>query len=211
MTTLTQSDRIKTLMQHKIPTYLTEQEVKDILRQPNKMTLLGKRDFAILLLMIETGIRRNELCNLRREDLKVEGKKVWLYVWGKGGKQRKIPIKDLELIKSLQNYWERAGIINNPGEPMFLTIGKGGSKKAHSLGHEVVRGIIKKYAKLAKISKNIHPHSLRHSFITLTLRKSGDLVAVQALAGHRSIQSTQIYLHTEDERMEKAIEKLVNS
>jgi len=198
-------------MQNKIPTYLTEQEIKDILRQPNKMTLLGKRDFAILLLMVETGIRRNELCNLRREDLKVEGKKVWLYVWGKGGKQRKIPIKDRELIEALQKYWEKAGVINEPNEPMFKTIGKGGSKKIHSLGPQVIRGIVEKYSRLAKIPKNIHPHSIRHSFITHALRKSGDIVAVQVLAGHRSIQSTQIYLHTEDERMEKAIEKLVSS
>ena len=197
-------------MQHRIATYLTESEIKDILRQPNKGNLLGKRDFAILLLMLETGIRRDELCKLRREDLKTEGKKIWLYVWGKGGRQRRIPIKDLELIEALQGYWEKAGVFNEPSQPMFFTIGKGGSKKTHALGHEVVRGIIKKYATLAKISKNIHPHSLRHSFITHTLRRSGDLPAVQALAGHRSIQSTQVYLHTEEERMERAIQKLTS-
>lgn len=198
-------------MRYKLQTYLNEKEIKDFLRQPNRASLLGKRDFALLLLMLETGIRRNELCNLLREDLKVEGKKVWLYIWGKGGKQRKIPIKDLELIKALQSYWEKAGIVNESNEPMFKTIGKGGSKKTHSLGHQVIRGIVEKYTKLAKINKSIHPHSLRHSFITHTLRKSGDLVAVQALAGHKSIKSTQIYLHTEDERMERAIEKLTTS
>lgn len=195
-------------MRHKVATYLTEQEVKDILRQPNRMTLQGKRDFAILLLMLETGIRKNELCNLKKSDLKIEGKKIWLYVWGKGKRQRKIPIKDLELIEALQKYWDKAGIIDNINEPMFKTIGKGGSKKSHKMGPEVVRGITNKYAKLAKISKNIHPHSLRHSFITHALRRSGDLPAVQALAGHRSIQSTQVYLHTEDDRMERAIKKL---
>lgn len=195
-------------MRHKVQTFLNEQEIKDILRQPNRTTLQGKRDFAILLLMIETGIRRNELCNLKRDDLKIEGKKVWLYVYGKGGRQRKIPIKDLEFIESLQRYWEKAKIPNDPNEPMFKTLGRKGQSDIRPITWETIRWIVSKYIKLAKIQKDIHPHSLRHTFITHTLRKSGDLPAVQKLAGHRSIQSTQVYLHTDDERMEKAIEKL---
>lgn len=197
-------------MRHKLQTYLTESEIKDILRQPNRTTLLGKRDFAILLLMIETGIRRSELCNLRRGDLHVEGKKIWLWVWGKGGRQRKIPIKDLELLEALTRYWEKAKIPNDDNEPMFRTVGKGGSKGSRPITWKTVRWLVEKYAKLAKIPKNIHPHSLRHTFITHALRKSGDLPAVQALAGHRNIRNTQVYLHTEDERMEKAIEKLTS-
>ena len=195
-------------MQHKLQTYLNEDEIKDILRQPNRTTLQGKRDFAILLLMIETGIRRDELCKLKRDDLKIEGKKVWLYVWGKGGRQRKIPIKDLELIESLNKYWEKANIPNDPNEQMFKTLGRKGKSDIRPITWKAIMWLVEKYTKLAKIPKNIHPHSLRHTFITHTLRKSGDLPAVQALAGHRSISSTQVYLHTEEERMEKAIEKL---
>jgi len=195
-------------MRHKLSTYLTEQEIKDLLRQPNRAKLQGKRDFAILLLMLETGIRRNELCNLKRSDLKAEGKKVWLYVWGKGKRQRKIPIKDLELIEALQNYWDKACISDNPNEPMFKTLGRKGPNDIRPITWKTVRWLVKKYTKLAKINKNIHPHSLRHTFITHALRRSGDLPAVQALAGHRSIQSTQVYLHTEEERMERAIKKL---
>ena len=195
-------------MRHKLQTYLNENEIKDILRQPNRMTLQGKRDFAILLLMIETGIRRKELCGLKRDDLKIEGKKVWLYVWGKGGRQRKIPIKDLELIESLNKYWEKAKIPNDPNEAMFKTLGRRGQSDIRPITWKTIRWLVEKYTKLAKIPKNIHPHSLRHTFITHALRKSGDLPAVQALAGHRSISSTQVYLHTEEERMEKAIEKL---
>ena len=158
--------------------------------------------------MLETGIRRNELCNLRRGDLKVEGKKIWLYVWGKGGRQRKIPIKDLELIEALQSYWEKAKIPEGPEEPMFKTLGRKGADDIRPITWKAIRWLVNRYATLAKIPKNIHPHSLRHTFITHTLRKSGDLPAVQALAGHRSIQSTQVYLHTEEERMERAIKKL---
>ena len=196
------------MIKHRIATFLSENEIKDILRQPNRMTLEGKRDYAILLLFLSTGIRRNELCTLKRNDLKWEGKKVWLYVWGKGGRQRRIPIRSRELIEAIGNYWEKGKFKNDPNEPMFKTLGRKGPADIRAVSWKAIRWLVAKYAKLAKIDKNIHPHSLRHTFITHALRKSGDLPAVQALAGHKNISNTQIYLHTDEDRMEKAIAKL---
>lgn len=195
-------------MRVRLQTYLTEPEINDLLRQPNRLTLMGKRDFAIMLLMLRTGLRRDEVCKLKRGDLRVEGRRVWLYVIGKGDKERKIPIKDRELLGALMSYWKKAEIHNVPTAPFFKTLGWRGPDKGKEISWRVIQYIIGKYVKLAKIKKNIHPHSLRHSFITHTLRKSGDIVAVQALAGHSNITSTQKYLHTEDELMIKAIEKL---
>ena len=196
-------------MRHKVPTFLSDSEVKDILRQPNRLTLLGKRDFAILLLMLQTGLRKAEVCSLQRGNLKVEGKKVWLYVRGKGDRERRIPVKSLELIEALQIYWRKAKISNRDDEPFFKRIGKGWSAIPGPIGIGVVRGIVEKYSRLAKIPKNIHPHSLRHTFITEVMNRSGDIVAAQALAGHSKITTTQRYLHTTDDRMERALEKLV--
>lgn len=197
-------------MRNKVQSYLTESEVKDILRQPNRMSLLGKRDFAILLLFIRTGIRLSELCNLRRGDLRTEGKKVWLYVYGKGGRQRKIPIRDHELLGALMQYWKKAGIEGKAEAPMFTATVKQNKGQDGRIRHTAVKYLVKKYSKMAKIQKDIHVHSLRHTFITHALRKSSDITAVQKLAGHRSITSTQVYLHTDDERMEMAIEKMQN-
>lgn len=196
------------MIKHRISTFLSESEVKDILRQPNRMTLEGKRDYAILLLFLSTGIRRNELCSLKRGDLKTEGKKIWLYVWGKGGRQRRIPIRSRDLIEAVANYWERGKYRNDHKAPFFLTLGRKGEKDVRPITWATVRWLVKKYAKLAKIPKNIHPHSLRHTFITHALRASGDLPAVQKIAGHRNISNTQIYLHTDDDRMEATIKKL---
>jgi len=192
-------------MRKKVPTFLTEREIADVLRQPDRTTLLGKRDFAMLFLMTSTGLRRNELCQLRRGDLKTEDGKVWLYVWGKGGRQRKVPIAKIELLEALAQYWKKAGASSQPAAPMFTTIGRRGADDIRPISWRVVRDVVEKYTRLARIQKHIHPHSLRHSFITHALRRSGDLPAVQALAGHRSLSSTQGYLHTEDERMERAI------
>ena len=195
-------------MPHRIQSYLSESEINDILRQPNRMSLLGKRDYAILLLMISTGIRLSEVCSLRRGDLKQEGKKIWLYVIGKGDRQRKIPIKSHDLISALTQYWKKAKTPNDPDQPFFGTLGWRGPDKGGPLQQRSIKHLVPKYAALAKIDKHIHPHSLRHTFITHALRKSGDLSAVQALAGHSSITSTQVYLHTEDDRMEAAIKKM---
>ena len=140
--------------------------------------------------------------------IKNEGKKLWLYVWGKGGRQRKIPVRDIKLIEALQRYWKKAKIHNEQKSPFFQTVGRKGPNDIRPISWKVIRHLIGKYAKLAKIQKNIHPHSMRHTFITHALRQSGDLPAVQALAGHRNLQSTQRYLHTEEERMERAIQKL---
>ena len=195
-------------MRKKIPTFLTEDEVAGILRQPNRTTLEGKRDYAILFLMIRTGLRRNEVCSLKREDFKTEKNRVWLYVFGKGGRERKIPIRNVELMEALGQYWKKAGISDFSTSPIFLTIGRKGVRDIRPITHKVIRGVVEKYSKLAKIQKRMHPHALRHTFITHALRKSGDLPAVQALAGHRSIASTQVYLHTEDDRMERAVKMM---
>jgi len=195
-------------MIHKVQSYLTEQEERDLLRQPNRTKLQGKRDYAVLLLDLRTGCRISELCNLKVSNLKTEGKKIWLYVYGKGKRERRIPIKDSEIIEALQSYWKKANYSDDPNEPMFKTLGRKGLNDIRPLTWKAARWLLKKYTKLAKIDKNIHFHSLRHTFLTRTLRTSGDLPAVQALAGHRSIQSTQVYLHTDEERMERAIESL---
>jgi len=195
-------------MRKKIATFLTESEIDDILRQPNRTTLAGKRDYAILFLMIFTGLRRNEICTLRRGDLVNEKKHFWLFVWGKGGKQRKIPIRNLELIEGIAQYWKKAGIPDDPNSPAFLTLGRKGQNDIRPISWKVIRGIVDKHARLAKITKRVHPHCLRHTFITHALRKSSDLPAVQALAGHSSIKSTQVYLHTDDDRMERAIKMM---
>lgn len=195
-------------MNKRIPEFLTKNERDNLLRQPNKKTLIGLRDFCILSLMLFTGLRRAEICGLKRGDLKVQDKKAYLYIFGKGKKWRKVKVNDLDLLNSLYRYFRKIGIDEKPEAKMFLNIRRRPTDESKSLTPAALRYLIPKYTKMAGIDKRITPHSLRHTFTTLTLWKGADLATVQKLAGHASIQTTSRYLHTTQERQDRAIERL---
>ena len=95
------------------------------------------------------------------------------------------------------------------GKPFFRTLGKHGPHKKNRITPMAIHWLVKKYARLAGIEKNISSHSFRHSFAThLLVDKKVDLRTVQNLMGHESISSTQIYLHSDEIKMREAIELL---
>lgn len=189
-------------------TFLTKDEIKDILRQPNRTNLEGKRDWLILRLLISTGMRRSEICNLKRGDLRNDGNDFSLVIRGKGDKIREVALDNLEVLESLPRYWNLLPIPHTPDAPFFLTLGKFGPDKGHKITPRVIAEVVKKYAKQAKINRRISPHSLRHTFATWSLVDGGDLIAVQGLLGHASVRQTSTYLHTTAERKRKVIERL---
>jgi len=195
-------------MRHKIKEFLTLEERDNLLKQPNHRTTAGIRDYCILALMMFTGLRRQEICDLNRSSLKPTGKKLNLYIYGKGKKWRKIPIRNLDLLYSLERYFKRIKTISDPEAPMFFKVKKRGSEKYDPITPATIRFIVDKYTKMAGIQKRITPHSLRHTFITLALQAGADLATVKSLAGHENVQTTSGYLHTTEELMEKAVERL---
>lgn len=196
-------------MKYKIKEYLTKEERNLLLRQPDQRKLMGLRDFVLLALLVFTGMRRAEICALNRGDLKVEGKKIVLFIWGKGGRQRKSFIKDPELVLALERYFKMVGNLDKPDEPMFYRAKYSWALGPRRITTSTIRFCVRRYVKQAGIKKRISPHSLRHTFCTLAMQSGADLATVQALAGHRSISTTSRYLHTNEELMEKAIERLV--
>lgn len=195
-------------MRHKIKEFLTKEERDLLLKQPSRRTTKGIRDYCILALMVLTGLRRQEVCDLKRSSLKPAGKKLNLYIYGKGKKWRKIPIRDLDLLYWLERYFKRVKTLNDPDAPMFFKAKKRGSDKYDPITPATIRFMIDKYVKMAGIQKRITPHSLRHTFITLALQAGADLATVKSLAGHENVQTTSNYLHTTEELMEKAVERL---
>lgn len=195
-------------MKNKIKEYLTKDERNLVLRQPDQRKIMGLRDFCILSLMVNTGLRRAEVCGLNRGSLKTAGKKIFLYIFGKGGRERKIPIRNVEMLTALTRYFSMAGNLESPDAPMFYQ-----AKYKKALGPQrmtasTIRYLVARHVAAAGIKKHITAHSLRHTFCTLTLQSGADLATVQALAGHSSVATTSRYLHTSEELMEKAIEKL---
>jgi site-specific recombinase XerD len=194
-------------MKKKETEFLIEDEVQAILRVPDRRTLQGKRDYAVLLLLLTTGLRKAEICSLKVGDLKTYRSQPVIDVMGKGKKFRRIPLK-AETLLAIKDYLKANGNGVDPNHSLFDTLGKHGPYKQTSLTPKALDCLIRSIAKKALIRKRIHPHVMRHTFATTLLDKGNDLRTVQALMGHSHIRTTEAYLHSTDDRKVEAIQSL---
>jgi integrase/recombinase XerD len=169
---------------------LTPTEARKIIHAPDVKTALGYRDRTILEVLYSSAIRKDELNNLTLADVDYHDGFLRI-IEGKGRKDRIVPIGRIAC-RYLENYVKsvRAELITDPyNNHLFLTLrGKRFSKN-------VVWELIKKYTKKAKIKKNVHPHTFRHSCATAMLKNKADIRTIQKLLGHASLDSTQVYTH----------------
>lgn len=180
-----------------LPKVLKADEVEALLAAPQGNAQEAVRDRAMLELLYATGLRASELVSLGAGDVDFEV--GYLKAFGKGSKERVVPLGEAAL-GSLRTYLEEA-------RPVFLKGRTSHDLFVTRLGSGMTRQcfwkIIKKYARLAGIKKNISPHVLRHSFATHLLEHGADLRSVQTMLGHADIATTQIYTHLEAERLKK--------
>jgi site-specific recombinase XerD len=179
---------------------ITTEELVRLLTAPKGSDLKSLRDKAILELLFSTGLRVSELCALPRD---INLRSDELSVRGKGGKVRVVFISD-EAKKHVRAYLEKRKDMN---EPLFVRIAKDDKKKDSTISDKSymdrrsIERIVKHYAIKAGISKKVTPHTLRHVFATDLLSNGADLRSVQALLGHSSIVTTQIYTHVTDKHL----------
>jgi integrase/recombinase XerC len=149
------------------------------------------RDDAVLELLYGCGLRVAELCGLDRGDIDVQDRIVT--VWGKGGRQRRVPMHDL-CAQAVTRWIERGRLHYcdgaSPPEAVFL------NRVGRRLGPRDVRRLLDRRSPVPT-----HPHALRHSFATHLLDGGADLRVVQELLGHASLQTTQVYTHVSKERL----------
>ena len=162
-----------------------------------------RRDGAIVLLLLLTGLRESELCQLLVKDVDLEHRTMTVYA-GKGGKYRELPLT-VELCRVISAYidGERAEVASNLKRPLkrnHLFIGRRGP-----ITRPTVFRVVNRVGKLAGID-GCHPHQLRHTYATLILNKTGDLTAVSALLGHSSIATTQIYTRPSQELLAERVQ-----
>ncbi|MBI4049236.1 MAG: tyrosine-type recombinase/integrase [Candidatus Doudnabacteria bacterium] len=175
--------------------------------------LTAQRDRAILETLFSTGLRISELVGLRRDSINL--KKREFTVRGKGDKLRLVFLSD-SAISALEKYLDlrednsKALFIRHDQKESVEQQINSMAKSAPGLTARTVQRIIKKYAKLAGITKKISPHTLRHSFATDLLANGADLRAVQELLGHASISTTQIYTHVTNKRLRETYESFHN-
>ena len=194
-------------MKKKETEFLTEEEIQAILRVPDRRTIQGKRNYAVILTLLTTGLRKAEICNLKIGDLKTYRNQAVIDVIGKGQKFRRIPL-EANTLEAIQDYMKSNGNGMDPDHSIFFTLGKHGPYEERGLTPKAVDCLVKSLAKKALIRKRIHPHVIRHTFATTLLDKRNDLRTVQALMGHSHIRTTEAYLHSTDDRKVEAIKSL---
>ncbi len=185
-----------------LPDFLSFDEIKDLLdvfsiRARDPLTI---RNRAIIEVLYSCGLRVSETVTLSLNDIKFD--EGVIRVIGKGSKERIVPLGQHaekiiykyidrarpELLKDKEN--ESTVFLSNHGKP---------------LDRERIWGIVKDAAKLAGIKKNIHPHTLRHSFASHLLENGADLRVIQEMLGHADISTTQIYTHVDKNRLKSVL------
>lgn len=172
----------------RIPTVLTKKEVTDLFAALN-----SKKSKLMISLMYAAGMRVSEVANLRIDELNFE-EKIGYIKQGKGRKDRIFNIPKF-LFNKLKRYSEKQ---KESGE-VYLFSGRDGKK----MTSRNLQKIVKLAAKKAGIKKDVHPHTLRHSFATHLLENEVDIRKIQELLGHADLSTTQIYTHVSNEELKK--------
>ena len=184
-----------------LPHTLSPLEVERLLAAPRGEEPLELRDRAMLEILYATGLRVSELVGLKLGDLQLGV--GYLMTLGKRSKQRIVPLGEAA-IGELRIYLEMGRpFLNKEGGSPFVFLNRFGK----GLTRQGFWKIIKRRAREAGITKNIMPHTLRHSFATHLLENGADLRSVQTMLGHADISTTQIYTHVTRERIKKIHEQ----
>lgn len=191
--------RLRTPKQPKrLPIYLVPQEVVRLLEAPDADSTQGLRDRAIMTAFVFTGMRLSELVGANLGDLDLTHQT--LRIMGKGRKERIAPLNQI-VIGALNAYLQARPLSDSPA--LFL------NKYGRRLTGRMIEKIVRTYALKSGIFKDgISPHKLRHTFATMLHASDVDLIEIQALMGHASIASTQIYTHTSNSKLHAAVKKL---
>jgi len=187
----------------KLPVVLTKEEVDRLIKSPDINTELGIRDRTIIETLYATGTRVSELVHLKKRDL-IKSENI-IRVFGKGSKERIVPIGDiaLEWIERYDSSVRPKLCQKQTNGNDFLFLNFRGGK----LSRISVWRMLQKYARSANIKKQIHPHTLRHTFATHLLEGGADIRAVQEMLGHSDIGTTQIYLHLDRNYLKEVIDR----
>jgi integrase len=175
--------------------WLTRAQAKELLGVPDRERLIGKRDYALLALLLGCGLRRQELAHLKVEEIvEREGRAVIVDLIGKGGRRRTVAVP-FWVKESVAAWTAAAGIKEGP---LLRPISKSGKIGETALGDWSVWAVVEKCASEIGI-KDFGPHDLRRTCAKLCRKAGGDLEQIKFLLGHSSIQTTERYLGSEQE------------
>jgi site-specific recombinase XerD len=184
--------------------HLSPEEIDALLAAPDRTTWIGRRDRALLLVGIQTGLRVSELIGLRREDV-ILGCGAHLCCEGKGRKQRCTPLRQ-EAVE-VMTLWLRECPVD-PATPAFP------GSRGKPLSRDAVEGIVARHRRAAQrhcpslARKKVTPHVLRHTAAMQLLRAGVDRSVIALWLGHESVETTQMYLHADLRLKEEALSRM---
>lgn len=173
-----------------LPEVLSIEEIDAIEAQIDTSTPAGRRNLAIIEMLYSCGLRVSELSNLKISNLALD--QEFISVFGKGDKQRLVPIGEgsIDIVKDwINDRMEMDNVKDSERDYLFL------SNRGKHISRITIFVLIKDLAEKAGITKNISPHTFRHSFATHLLEGGADLRSIQEMLGHESILTTEIYTH----------------
>ena len=183
----------------KLPEVLTVEEIDQLIEAIDRSAPQGQRNRAILETLYSCGLRVSELCHLKLSDLYFD--EQFIKVEGKGSKQRLVPISP-RAIREIRLYLPDRNLTDiKPGYEDFVFI----SQRGKNLSRIMVFHIIKELTTSIGLKKNVSPHTFRHSFATHLLEGGANLRAIQAMLGHESIGTTEIYTHIDRQMLRSEI------
>lgn len=183
-------------VERKLPQILTSKEVELFLEQPDPADAKGCRDKAMLELLYATGIRASELINLNIQDLNLRS--GVLYCRGSKG-VRSIPVYPSAVVAVSDYIYRMRGLITGPESGNALFVNLNGGRLTRQGFWKIVKG----YATEAGITKEITPHTLRHSFALHLLENGASVKDIQTMMGHADISSTQVYVQLLDSHVKQ--------
>lgn len=183
-----------------LPEVLSVAEIDRIIAAIDLSKDEGQRNRAIIEMLYSCGLRVTELCQLKLSDLFLD--QGFIRVLGKGNKERLVPISN-RAIKELQMWFiDRNTIQIKKGHEDFIFLSL---RRGTALSRIMIFHIVKELTEICGIKKNISPHTFRHSFATHLLEGGANLRAIQAMLGHESIATTEIYMHIEKSKLREEI------
>ena len=182
-----------------IPVVLSVEEIDRIMNSVDLSEPEGQRNRAILEVLYSCGLRVSELISLRISDLFFD--ESFIRVIGKGDKQRLVPIGEpaMQAVKLYLSQSRRAYVSKKAEDILFL------NRRGGKLSRQMIFLMIKSQCEKAGITKEISPHTFRHSFATHLVENGADLRAVQQMLGHESIITTEIYTHIDSRKWQGSI------
>ncbi|SFN58181.1 integrase/recombinase XerD [Paenimyroides ummariense] len=186
----------------KLPVVLSVDEIDLLQSSINFDKDEGLRNDAIIETMYSCGLRVSEVIGIKLSDLYFD--EGFIKVMGKGSKQRFVPIAS-SAVKKINNYIKesRSHLKIKPEAEDILFLNRRGAQ----LTRAMIFTILKDLTKIAGLTKNVSPHTLRHSFATHLLENGADLRSIQLMLGHESITTTEVYLHLDKQKLKQEVEK----